>query len=59
MKTKYNTTKTDTSIVNFPDFVIDFSSKRSLVKKRLFIRNLLKTNKNLLDSNNINSLILF
>ena len=44
---------------NFTEFMTGMSSKRIQVKKRQFIRNLLKTNKNLLESNNINSLSLF
>ena len=46
-------------VENLSEFVTGMSSKRIQVKKRQFIRNLLKTNKNLLDSNNINSLSLF
>jgi hypothetical protein len=58
MKTnKLSTQKT--SLENMTQLVTGLSSKRIQVKKRQFIRNLLKTNKNLLDSNNINSLILF
>ena len=41
------------------EFMTGMPSKRIQVKKRQFIRNLLKTNKNLLESNNINSLSLF
>mgnify|MGYP006987283557 CR=1 FL=1 len=44
---------------NLTEFMTGMSSKRIQVKKRQFIRNLLKTNKNLLESNNINSLSLF
>lgn len=47
------------SIDTMAKFVTGISSKRIQVRKRQFIRNLLKTNKNLLESNNINSLILF
>ena len=44
---------------NMAELITGLSSKRIQVRKRQFIRNLLKTNKNLLESNNINSLILF
>lgn len=44
---------------NLTDFMTGMTSKRIQVKKRQFIRNLLKTNKNLLESNNINGLSLF
>lgn len=46
-------------VENLSEFMTGMSSKRIQVKKRQFIRNLLKTNKNLLESNNINSLSLF
>ncbi|MBF6608953.1 MAG: hypothetical protein ITG00_09470 [Flavobacterium sp.] len=41
------------------EIVTGMSPKRIQVKKRQLIRNLLKTNKKLLESHNINSLILF
>ncbi len=47
------------SIENLTEIVTGMSAKRIQVKKRQLIRNLLKTNKNLLESHNINSLILF
>lgn len=46
-------------VENLSEFMTGMSSKRIQVKKRQFIRNLLKTNENLLESNNINSLSLF
>ena len=46
-------------VINLTEFMTGMSSKRIQVKKRQFIRNLLKTNKNLLESNNINSISLF
>lgn len=47
------------SLETMAELITGLSSKRIQVRKRQFIRNLLKTNKNLLETNNINSLILF
>ncbi|HEU0137007.1 MAG TPA: hypothetical protein VFQ50_06920 [Flavobacterium sp.] len=59
MNTKKSKSAKKPTLENMAELMTGLSSKRIQVRKRQFIRNLLKTNRNLLENNNINSLILF
>lgn len=60
MKTaKKATDKKKTALENLADNLTGMKYKRMQVKNRQYIRNLLKTNQQLMKDHNINSLILF